>query len=46
MRCWMKNNALFPFVSWLLTLVRLLENLIFENENKSACRHSTLFEVA
>ena len=38
----MNKNALSFFVSWLLTRVRLLENMIFENENQYACRHSAL----
>lgn len=42
MRHWMNKNALSFFVSWLLTRVRLLENMIFENENQYACRHSAL----
>ena len=42
MRHWMNKNALSFFVSWLLTRVRLLENMIFENENQYACRHSVL----
>ena len=40
MRHWMNKNASSFFVSWLLTRVRLLENMIFENENQYACRHS------
>lgn len=42
MRHWMNKNALSFFVSWLLTRVRFLENMIFENENQYACRHSAL----
>ena len=43
---WMNRNALASFVSWLLTLVRRLENVIFENVNKSARLCSTLAMVA
>ena len=46
MRHWMNENALSSFVSWLLTLVRRLENVLFENENKSACLRSALAMVA
>ena len=42
MRHWMNKNASVLFVSRLLTLVRRLENMIFENENQYACRHSAL----
>ena len=46
MRHWMNNNALTSFVSWLLTLVRRLENVLFENENQYAWKDSTLAMVA
>ena len=38
MRHWMNKHASYSFVSWLKTLVGRLENVIFGNENKSACR--------
>ena len=38
--------ALSSFVSWLLTLVRRLENVLFENENQYAWKDSTLATVA
>lgn len=47
MRHWMNKHALSSFVSWLLTLVRRLENVLFENENQYACwKDSTLATVA
>ncbi len=46
MRHWMNNNALTSFVSWLLALVGRHENVIFGNNNKSACRCSALATVA
>ncbi len=46
MRHWMNKNASSSFVSWLLTLVRRLENVLFENENQYACRYSVLAGVA
>ena len=46
MRHWMNKNALSSFVSWLKTLFGRLENVIFGNENKSACQRSTLVVVA
>jgi len=46
MRPWMNKNALSSFVSWLLTLVRRLENVLFENENQYAWKDSTLATVA
>ena len=47
MRHWMNKNALSSFVSWLLTLVRRLENVLFENENQyAAWKDSTLAMVA
>lgn len=46
MRHWMNKNASALFVSRLLTLVRCLENVIFEVENKSACSCPTLATVA
>ena len=46
MRHWMNKNALSSFVSWLLTLVRRLENVLFENENQYAWKDSTLATVA
>ena len=36
MRHWMNKHALSSFVSWLLTLVRRQENVLFENENQYA----------
>ena len=45
MRHWMNKNALSFFVSWLLTRVRLLENVIFGVENKSACSCPTLVTI-
>ena len=42
MRHWMNKNASSSFASWLLTLVRPLENVLFENENQYACRYSIL----
>lgn len=36
MRHWMNKNALSSFVSWLKTMVEDLENVLFENLNKSA----------
>lgn len=46
MRHWMNKHALSSFVSWLLTLVRRLENVLFENENQYAWKYSTLAMVA
>ena len=46
MRHWMNKHALSSFVSWLLTLVRRLENVLFENENQDAWKDSTLATVA
>lgn len=46
MRHWMNKNASSSFVSWLLALVRRLENVLFENENQYACRYSVLAGVA
>ena len=46
MRHWMNKHASSSFVSWLLMRVRRLENVLFGNENKNACRHSTLAAVA
>ena len=46
MRHWMNNNALTSFVSWLLALVGRHENVIFGNNNKSACRCPALAVVA
>jgi IS5 family transposase len=46
MRHWMNKHASYSFVSWLKTLVGRLENVIFGNENKSACRCSALAAVA
>ena len=46
MRHWMNKNALSSFVSWLKTLVGRLENVLFGNENKSACLCPTLAVVA
>ena len=46
MRHWMNKHALSSFVSWLLTLVRRLENVLFENENQYAWKDSTLAMVA
>ena len=43
---WMNKHALSSFVSWLLTLVRRLENVLFENENQYAWKDSTLAMVA
>ena len=44
---WMNKHALSSFVSWLLTLVRRLENVLFENENQYyAWKNSTLAMVA
>ena len=46
MRHWMNKHALSSFVSWLLMLVRRLENVLFENENQYAWKDSTLAMVA
>ena len=46
MRHWMNRHALSSFVSWLLTLVGRLKNVLFENENQYACWYSTLAMVA
>ena len=40
------ENPMSSFVSWLLTLVGRLENVLFGNENKSAYLCSTLAEAA
>ena len=46
MRHWMNKTALSSFASWLKTLFGRLENVIFGNENKSACLYSTHAVVA
>ena len=47
MRHWMNKHALSSFVTWLLTLVRRLENVLFENEKQyAAWKDSTLTMVA
>ncbi len=46
MRHWMNKHAASLFVSWLKTLVRCLENTIFEHENQYACERSRLAIVA
>ena len=46
MRHWMNKHALSSFFSWLLTLVRRLENVLFENENQYAWKDSTLAVAA
>ena len=46
MRHWMNKNALSSFVSWLKTLVGLVEKVLFENINQYACRRTTLAMVA
>ena len=46
MRHWMNRHALSSFVSWLLTLVRRLENVLFEYESQYAWKDSTLAMVA
>ena len=46
MRHWKNKHALSSFVSWLLTLVRRLENVLFEKENQYAWKDSTLAMVA
>ena len=46
MRHWMNKHALSSFVSWLLTLVRRLKNVLFENENQYAWKDSTLAMAA
>ena len=46
MRHWMNKHVLSSFVSWLLTLVRRQENVLFENENQYAWKDSTLATVA
>ena len=46
MRHWMNKHALSSFVSWLLTLVGRLKNVLFENENQYAWKYSTLATVA
>ena len=45
-RHWMNKHALSSFVSWLQTLVRRLEKVLFENENQYAWKDSTLATVA
>lgn len=40
------KHALSSFVSWLLTLVRRLENVLFEKENQYTWKDSTLAMVA
>ncbi len=42
----MNKNASSSFVSWLLALVRHLENVLFGNENKNSYRCSALAVVA
>jgi len=42
MRHWMNKNALSSFVSWLKTVVKGLENVIFENINEYASQNSNL----
>ena len=46
MRHWMNIHALSSFVSWLLMMVRRLENMILENENQYTCDYSILAMVA
>ena len=46
MRHWMNKHAASLFVFWLKTLVRCLENTIFEHENQYACERSRLAIVA
>ena len=46
MRHWMNKNVLSSFVSWPKALVGRLENVIFGNENKSACLCLALAMVA
>ena len=43
---WMNRNALASFVSWLKAVVEGLENVLFENVNKSARQNSNLAIVA
>lgn len=35
---WMNKQSSYSFVSWLLTLVGHLENVLFGNEKQIACR--------
>ena len=46
MRHWMNKNALSSFVSWLKTVIKGLENVIFGNENQYAYQYLTLATVA
>lgn len=46
MRHWMNKNALSSFVSWLKTVIKGLENVIFGNENQYADQYLTLATVA
>ena len=46
MRHWMNKNALSSFVSWLLTVVEGLENVIFGNKKQNACLYSVLAALA
>lgn len=46
MRHWMNKHALPSFVSTLLTLVRRLRNILYENETRHACWRSTLAVLA
>ena len=46
MRHWMNKNALSSFVSWLKTVIKGLENVIFGNENQYAYPYLTLATVA
>ena len=43
---WMNKNALSSFVSWLKTVIKGLENVIFGNENQYAYQYLTLATVA
>ena len=46
MRHWMNKHAMPYFVSILLTMVRRLRNMLYENETQHACWRSTLAAVA
>ena len=46
MRHWMNKKALSSFVSWLKTVIKGLENVIFGNENQYAYQYLTLATVA
>ena len=46
MRHWMNKNALSSFVSWVKTVIKGLENVIFGNENQYAYQYLTLATVA